>query len=203
VRPKFIVDANVGKLAKWLRILGYDAVFINGLSDDELIRIAINEGRVLLTKDTGIFRRGVVYSGELKLILINDDEVKEQLLQVVQALNLDVFEPFSLCLECNQPLVPRDKEEIRDSVPPYVFQTQNQYMQCPSCHRIYWRGTHWQRMREELEKLIEKRGSYGFQKHHPEKERFGSVAHHQQTSAQCDKYRDTKGDEHSADAVEG
>jgi hypothetical protein len=154
VAAKFIVDVNVGKLAKWLRILGYDALFINGLDDDELIRIAIDEGRVLLTKDTRILRRGVVYSGELKLVLIRDDDVRSQLRQVVRTLNLKLSKPFSLCIECNQPLLPRTREEVKELVPPYVFQTQTQYMQCPSCQRIYWRGTHWQRMKRELERLI-------------------------------------------------
>jgi hypothetical protein len=155
MRLRFIVDANVGKLAKWLRILGYDAVFINNLSDDEIIGIAMDEERILLTKDTGILRRRVVYSGELKLVLIRDDMVKDQLRQVIQTLRLNDFQLFSRCIECNEPLVPREKEEVKDLVPPYVFQTQEQYMQCPSCHRIYWRGTHWQRMKKELERLME------------------------------------------------
>lgn len=147
------MDTNVGRLAKWLRILGYDTLFINDLDDDELIRIAMDEGRILLTKDTRILRRRVVYDGQLKLVLIRDDDVKGQIRQVVQTLNLDHTKPFSLCLECNQPLMPREKDEVQELVPPYVFKSQTQYMQCPSCHRIYWRGTHWQRMKRELEEL--------------------------------------------------
>ena len=70
-------------------------------------------------------------------------------------MNLDCdSEQFTRCLECNQPLVHRRKEEVRELVPPYVFQTQSQYVQCPSCHRIYWRGTHWQRMKRELDTLM-------------------------------------------------
>jgi hypothetical protein len=64
------------------------------------------------------------------------------------------IKPFTLCLECNQPLVPKDKEEVKDLVPPYVFKTQSQYMQCPACQRVYWQGTHWQRMSRELEKIV-------------------------------------------------
>ncbi len=153
------MDVNVGKLAKWLRILGYDTLFINDLSDDELIRIAMDEGRVLLTKDTRMLRRRVAYSDQLKLVMIRDDDVKEQLRQVVQALNLDCgLKPFSICLECNQPLLAREKEQVRDLVPPFVFRTQTQYMECPSCHRIYWRGTHWQRMKKDLDRLISGEG---------------------------------------------
>ena len=160
MKPKFIVDLNVGKLSKWLRIMGYDTLLGNEVDDDQLIRIAIREGRILLTKDTGILRRGVVFSGKLKVVLIRDDRVQEQLRQVIEELNLKQnLSPFSLCLECNHPLVPKKKEEVKDLVPPYVFQTQDQYMQCPICHRIYWRGTHWQRMNQELQKLVGSQGS--------------------------------------------
>jgi hypothetical protein len=153
--PRFIVDVNVGKLAKWLRILGYDTLFINSLADDELIRIAISEGRVLLTRDIRILRRRVVYSGKLKLVLIRDDDIRGQLRQVIGTLGLSRdIKPFSRCPECNEPLFSRSSEQVRDLVPPYVFKTQTQYMECPSCHRIYWRGTHWQRMKEEVEKLL-------------------------------------------------
>ena len=155
MKPKFIVDLNVGKLAKRLRMLGYDALFINGLDDNELVRIALREGRVLLTKDTGILRRGVAFTGKIKVVLIKAEKVREQLRQVVETLHLESdLDPFSLCIECNEPLIPREKEEVRDLVPPYVLQTQEQYVQCPGCNRIYWRGTHWQRMNEELEELL-------------------------------------------------
>lgn len=152
---KFIVDSNVGRLARWLRIAGFDTIFINDLDDNRLVRLALSESRVLLTKDTQILKRRVVATGRLKVILIESEEVKAQLRQVIKALNLgDKIKPFTLCLECNQPLVPREKEEVEGLVPPYVFKTQTQYMQCPSCHRVYWRGTHWQRMSRELEKIV-------------------------------------------------
>jgi uncharacterized protein with PIN domain len=154
VRPKFIVDLNVGRLARRLRMLGYDTLFINGLDDEELVRIALREERVLLTKDNGIMKRRVVTNGRIEAVLIESHDVREQLEQVVQMLHLEPdSNPFSLCMECNQPLIPREKEEVRDLVPPYVFETQEQYVQCPLCHRVYWRGTHWQRMIQELEDL--------------------------------------------------
>ena len=152
---KFIVDTNVGRLAKWLRIAGYDTLFINGIDDSRLIRIALEEGRVMLTRDTQILKRRLVASGRLKVILIEDDEVKAQLRQVVTTLNLaQDLRPFTLCLECNQPLVLKRREEVKELVPLYVFQTQNQYMQCPGCQRIYWRGTHWEKMSRELEGIV-------------------------------------------------
>ena len=154
--PKFIVDHNVGKLAKWLRIMGYDARFFHGTDDADLVATALAEGRVILTRDTQIMKRRVVTNGRLKAILIQSDEPEQQMCQVINTLNLDCrFRPFSLCLECNQPLQEKSKQQVKDRVPPYVFQTQDQYMECPACHRIYWRGTHWQAMTRRLKKFRE------------------------------------------------
>lgn len=154
-RPRFIVDANVGKLARWLRMLGYDTVFINDIDDGKLVSIALKERRVLLTKDTQIMLRRVVTSGRVKAVLIEEDDPKDQFRQLMRAVELDQELRFSRCLECNQPLVPRSKGEVEGLVPPYVFKTQSQYQQCPTCQRIYWRATHWQHMSQVLETLME------------------------------------------------
>ena len=153
--PKFIVDSNVGKLTKWLRMMGYDTLFFNGSNDSGMVATALNEGRVILTRDTQIMKRRVVTSGQLKAILIQSDEPERQMQQTINTLNLDCqFRPFAICLECNQPLLERSKQQIKDLVPLYVFQTQSQYMECPACHRIYWRGTHWQAMIRKLERFM-------------------------------------------------
>ena len=116
---KFIVDHNVGKLAKWLRIMGYDTLFFNGSSDSRMVAMALAEGRVILTRDTQIMKRGVVTKGHLKVILIKSDRPERQMHQVIEALNLDCMsKPFTLCLECNQPLVARSKEQVKELVPP-------------------------------------------------------------------------------------
>lgn len=149
--PKFIVDHNVGKLTKWLRMMGYDAVFFNGSNDAHMVAKALAEDRIILTRDTQIMKRKVITDGRVKAILIASDEPVAQMRQVTQTLDLDYrFRPFSLCLECNRPLEERSKEQVKDRVPPYVFRTQKQYMECPECHRIYWRGTHWEAMTREL-----------------------------------------------------
>ena len=154
--PKFIVDHNVGKLARWLRLMGYDARFFRGESDAELVAIALKEGRVILTRDTRIMQRRLVTRGRLKALLIASDQPQRQIRQLIDSLHLDYrFNPFSLCLECNQPLVERKKVELKELVPPYVFKTQEQFRQCPSCRRIYWRGTHWRAMTRRLEGLGE------------------------------------------------
>ena len=160
---KFIVDSNVGKLTKWLRIMGYDTVFFNGSNDSRMVAIALDEQRVILTRDTQIMKRRVITSGRLKAILIQSDESELQMHQVIKALHLDCqFKLFTLCLECNQPLMEKSKQQVKELVPPYVFQTHDQYMECPACHRIYWRGTHWQAMTKRLKKWsVEKSDSIG------------------------------------------
>ncbi len=135
--------------------MGYDSLLFRGNDDGQLIEIALREGRVVLTKDTQIMRRRVITSGKLKAILIEADDSELQLRQVVRRLALDYhFRPFSLCLECNQLLIPRVKEEVQDLVPPYVYRTQDKFMQCLACHRIYWRGTHWQAMSRNLSRMM-------------------------------------------------
>ncbi len=148
---RFIVDHNVGKLAKWLRMMGYNTLFFNGSDDSRMIATALAEGRVILTRDTGIVKRRLVTRGRLKAVLLTSYEPIAQMKQVISTLNLDIcFSPFSICLECNRTLVKRNQEEVRERVPPYVFKTQKQYMECPACHRLYWRGTHWQAMKRKL-----------------------------------------------------
>jgi len=154
---KFIADNNVGKLAKWLRVVGYDTLLFKEKDDVKMIEIAFSEGRAILTKDAQIIKRRLVTDGKLKAILIRHDDPKAQLRETVKTLNLNYhFRPFSLCLECNQMLIPRSKEEVQDLVPTHVFKTQEQYMECPSCHRIYWQGTHWQAMARELRELAQR-----------------------------------------------
>ena len=147
----------MGKLAKWLRMMGYDSLFFNGSDDSHMVAQALAEGRVILTRDTEIMKRRVITSGRLKAVLINSEEPERQMQQLMDTLDLErQFRPFTLCLECNQPLVERSREEVKDRVPPYVYKTQSQYMECPACHRIYWRGTHWERMTLKLKAITDR-----------------------------------------------
>jgi uncharacterized protein with PIN domain len=152
--PRFMADQNVGKLARWLRMLGFDTLFFDGRDDGEMVQLALEQGRIILTRDTRIMQRKIVTSGRLKALLFVTDRSAEQVCQTVKSLGLkDNLRPFTLCIEDNHPLEVRSKEAVKDRVPPYVFQTQKQYMECPHCQRIYWRGTHWQAMTARLEKL--------------------------------------------------
>ena len=151
---EFIADNNVGKLARWLRLIGYDTLLFKQKDDGQMIKTALTENRVILTKDTQFMKRRLVTNGKLKTIHIKQDDPKLQVQKVVEALNLNYhFKPFSLCLECNRALIARDREEVKNLVPARVFETQTRYTQCPACHRIYWQGTHWQAMDKKLRDL--------------------------------------------------
>jgi len=137
--------------------MGYDTRFFARGTDAELVSLALAEGRVILTRDTRIMNRRLITRGRLKAVLLRDDQPAHQVRQVIETLHLDSdFRPFTLCLECNRPLVAREKAELKDLLPPYVYKTQEQFMQCPACGRCYWRGTHWQAMTRRLAGLADK-----------------------------------------------
>jgi uncharacterized protein with PIN domain len=153
---RFIVDHNAGKLVKWLRMMGYDSLFFNGSDDSDMVKLALSEHRIILTRDTAIMKRRVVTKGQLSAMLLDSEEPDQQMRQVIERLELDCrFRPFTRCLECNEPLEERNPDEVEGSVPPYVYKTQQQYMECPACHRIYWRGTHWEAMMRMLARMGE------------------------------------------------
>ncbi len=151
-RYRFVVDVNVGRLARWLRVMGYDTLFFRKGDDNDLIRIALKQDRVLVTRDSGFAPRWVVKQGIMKVVQIRDDQLDGQLKQLIQDLELDSDREFSLCVECNQPLIPVDREQLEARVPPFVFQHQQNFMECPVCERVYWHGTHWARMTERLKR---------------------------------------------------
>jgi uncharacterized protein with PIN domain len=151
---RFIADNNVSKLARWFRLIGYDTLLFKEKDDGQMIKMALSENRVILTKDTQFMKRRLVTNGTLKTIHIKQDDPKLQVQEVVKTLSLDYhFKPFSLCLECNQELIPRGKEDVKNLIPIHVFETQTQYTECLACHRIYWPGTHWQAMVKKLQDL--------------------------------------------------
>ena len=148
-----MVDINVGRLAKWLRAMGYDTIFPKENGDNELVRIALRENRVLVTRDSGTALRRVVRLGQMSVALIEKDDLRSQLKQLVQDLELDLSGGFSLCVCCNEPLHSIDKQDVVDLLPPYVLLTQPKFFECPECRRFYWPGTHWANMKSELSQV--------------------------------------------------
>jgi uncharacterized protein with PIN domain len=145
---KFITDRNLGKLAKWLRILGYDTVCYSENIDRAFLRAGAKENRIVLTRRRDMARRA--FSG--RMVIIYRDRVNDQLQELREKTSLEPNPQnfLSLCLECNQPLQPISKENTKEKVPPYVFQTQNTFLTCPECGKIYWPGTHRDNILKEL-----------------------------------------------------
>ena len=145
---RFLADSMLGTLAKWLRIMGYDTAYDARLDDNALVRLARAEERILLTRDTALVQRKGAQS-----LFIASEVLPEQLTQVVQTFGLHADNPFSRCPVCNSPLEDVPKHDAWGQVPPFVFQTQERFSLCPECNRFYWRGTHWQKMRAQVQKL--------------------------------------------------
>lgn len=147
--PCFLADAMLGRLARWLRILGYDAEYFSG-EDDYLLRQARREGRILLTRDTRLLRRHPLPPH----LFVQSDHVMEQLRQVVAALRLNPeAPPAHRCSCCNAVLEPRDKAQVVGLVPEFVWSHHEAFWGCPRCQRIYWAGTHRRRMEEAIKAL--------------------------------------------------
>lgn len=148
---KFIADAMLGKLARWLRIVGYDVVYEPFISDDDLIARAIYEHRIILTMDRKLTERQSAKNS----LLIKSHYYKEQLKQVIAQFNIDYKSGiFTRCLVCNKLLDSIEKEKIRDRVPPYVYSTQDEFDICQQCRRVYWSGTHRTKMLQMLDEIL-------------------------------------------------
>jgi len=148
---RFLADAMVGKLARWLRILGYDTLYFREIDNDRLLELARSEGRWLVTRDARLIGRRPT----LPHTLIRDDQPGRQLQQIVRELRLSPSAGLlTRCVECNAALEPIPKEQARLRVPPYVFRTQERFCRCPNCGRLYWKGTHDERIRTTLKELF-------------------------------------------------
>ena len=143
--PQLLADGMLGRLAKWLRILGYDTAYDPQLEDNELVRRARAEGRWLLTRDHELAGRPGVHS-----LLIESEHLLTQLDQVRSRLGPAKGGPFSRCPVCNAPLVEVSPQQVQGRVPPFVLHSHPRFHRCPSCDRIYWPGSHWRRMQEQL-----------------------------------------------------
>lgn len=148
---RLIADSMLGKLAKTLRLFGFDVAYDPVMDDRNLLALARAQERVLLTRDTHFLRRRELP----RLVFIRSDHVREQLAQVQRelGLKLDRERAFTRCMVCNGELAPVPKDSVRQQVPPYVYQTQDAFARCSGCGRIYWRGTHVAAMERKLDRL--------------------------------------------------
>jgi uncharacterized protein with PIN domain len=143
----FVIDGMLGSLARWLRLLGYDADYDNRRDDAELVRLARAENRVLLTRDQALAaRRGV------QTLLIASQVLDEQLAQVTAAFPRAAGSEPARCPVCNTALVLATPEELADRLPAYVLHKHHDFRRCPGCDRVYWPGSHWQNMQARLQR---------------------------------------------------
>jgi uncharacterized protein with PIN domain len=137
---KFLLTQELGRLARWLRILGFDSAYFNQANSSSLIIQALRDERIILSRNHRLPQaRGI------KIVLLKSETIKEQLAEVFSALRIkpDTRMMFTRCLICNQELQGIEKEKVKAQVPEYVYQTQENFVRCPQCRRIYWQGTHW------------------------------------------------------------
>jgi len=148
---KFLADAMLGRLARWLRFLGFDVVYLKDVEDSHLVRIARAEGRILLTRDRGIPARFKV-----PCVLINSEQLHEQLKQLIALYPPDGQKIGTRCLLCNTLLQPVKKEEIIDKVPEYILHNHKKFFRCTECERVYWEGSHMKKLQGSIDEILQK-----------------------------------------------
>ena len=147
---KFLADGMLGKLARWLRMLGYDVKYFNDLDDNKLLEIAQLEKRILLTRDTQLFRRTPVHGVES--FFIKGKIETEQLAEMAQhfSINLMIDINNSRCPKCNTKIQPISKDDAVGGIPQSTLRFYNAFWMCPNCRQIYWQGSHWKKISRTL-----------------------------------------------------
>jgi uncharacterized protein with PIN domain len=151
LQPAFVADVMLGRLAKWLRIAGFDVLYSNRFGDDELVALSRQQERILLSRDTRLLLRKAVD----RFVFLESEQIEEQLAQVFKATSINVLPGIlTRCLACNRILLDIPRDQIRDRVPPFVFETQRLFKSCPDCRRVYWAGTHRQAVLNVFRRIL-------------------------------------------------
>jgi uncharacterized protein with PIN domain len=150
--PRFVLDQHLGRLAAYLRLLGFDALYRNDYDDEELARVSHEEGRILLTRDRGLLKRKQVTRG----YCVRSTASREQIREVVRRFDLaGSLHPFTRCVHCNGRLHPVAKEDIVDQLLPHTREQYDEFRACEDCGQVYWEGSHHRWLRPFLESLRE------------------------------------------------
>ena len=151
-KTKFILDVNLGRLAKKLRLLGFDSVYCNSFSNKEIIDTAIKEDRIILTRNIGLLKNRRITHG----YWIRSAEVTKQTVEVLKKYDLYTsFHPYSLCMDCNGIIIPAAKNEIEHLLPPNTKKLFNDFFLCSDCNKVFWKGSHYKKMDEFIENIKE------------------------------------------------
>ncbi|NDY42862.1 hypothetical protein G3N55_08400 [Dissulfurirhabdus thermomarina] len=147
--PRFLADAMLGRLARWLRLLGVDCAYLPHLPDAALLALARCEGRILVTRDRELARRAGAHG-----CLLAETEIGAELRRVVTRFGLPAAPAFTRCLRCNRPVRPVHPAAARPFLPPAVGAGASPFTRCPACRRLYWRGGHARRAAARLEAML-------------------------------------------------
>ncbi len=142
-QPRFVLDVHLGRLAAYLRMMGFDALYRNDYNDEQLAALSSGGDRILLTRDVGLLKRAVVTRG----YYVRETSPRRQLEEVLRRFDLlRLAAPFTRCMACNGALQVIEKELVRDSLPARIFEGRDGFLRCESCGRVYWKGSHYDRM---------------------------------------------------------
>jgi uncharacterized protein with PIN domain len=148
---RFVLDVHLGKLAKYLRLCGFDTFYRTDLNDREIINISLSEKRIILTHDIGLLKNNLVTHG----YWIRSQFLDKQLKEVLQRFDLvNQILPFTRCMECNGLLTEVPKAVIYDRLLPLTRELFDNFRTCPGCNRIYWEGSHYENMRKYIDNVI-------------------------------------------------
>ncbi|RPI99759.1 MAG: twitching motility protein PilT [Chloroflexi bacterium] len=153
--PKFVLDVHLGRLTAYMRMLGFDALFPENYDDENLARISATEHRTLLTRDRGLLKRKMVTHG----YCVRETDSRKQVSEVLRRFDLyRLIAPFQRCVHCNGLLEAVDKAAIHDRLEPDTLAYYDEFRRCPTCDRIYWKGTHYDRMQQFIQEIIAENG---------------------------------------------
>jgi uncharacterized protein with PIN domain len=148
---QFVLDIHLGRLASYLRLLGFDSVYDNNRDDSELARLSHDEGRILVTRDTGLLKRKEVVYG----YFVRETDPIQQSIEVVRRFDLfHAVSPFRRCLRCNTVLIPISKDSIIERLELQTRQYYDEFRTCPSCDRVYWKGSHYDHMQRVVQHIL-------------------------------------------------
>ena len=148
--PKFVLDTHLGKLARYLRLAGFNSVYSNDLEDSEIIKISLSDNRIILTRDKGILKNSSVTHG----YYIRSQEPKEQIYEVIRRFDLkSLIKPFTICSSCNGKIVTVSKDSILKQLKYLTRKHYNRFYMCSECRKIYWEGSHYGRIKDFINSL--------------------------------------------------